>query len=62
MAAEYFTGINRLMKYRMQSNLSDRFDLSGKVAAVTGAGGALCGAMADALGATGVKVALIDIE
>lgn len=46
----------------MQSNLSDRFDLSGKVAAVTGAGGALCGAMADALGAAGVKVAVIDIE
>ena len=41
---------------------SDRFDLSGKVAAVTGAGGALCGAMADALGAARVKVAVIDIN
>ncbi len=47
---------------KMHSNLSNRFDLSGKVAAVTGAGGALCGAMADALGAAGVKVAVIDID
>jgi NAD(P)-dependent dehydrogenase (short-subunit alcohol dehydrogenase family) len=46
----------------MQRGLSERFDLSGKVAAVTGAGGALCGAMADALGTAGVKVAVIDID
>lgn len=46
----------------MQKNLAERFDLSGKVAAITGAGGALCGAMADALGAAGVKVAVIDID
>ena len=46
----------------MQKDLSSRFELTGKVAAVTGAGGALCGAMAQALGAAGVKVAVIDID
>jgi NAD(P)-dependent dehydrogenase (short-subunit alcohol dehydrogenase family) len=46
----------------MQREQSDRFDLSGKVAAITGAGGALCGAIADALAAAGVKVAVIDID
>ncbi len=46
----------------MQMSRSDRFNLSAKVAAITGAGGALCGAMADALGAAGVKVAVIDIN
>ncbi len=46
----------------MQKGLLTLFDLSGKVAAVTGAGGALCGAMAEALGAAGVKVAVIDID
>jgi NAD(P)-dependent dehydrogenase (short-subunit alcohol dehydrogenase family) len=39
-----------------------RFDLIGKVAAITGAGGELCGAMAQALCAAGVKVALLDIS
>jgi len=37
------------------------FDVSGRVVAVTGAGGVLCGAMAKALGAAGAKVALWDI-
>ena len=46
----------------MDGSLAERFDLSGRVAAITGAGGALCGAMADALGAAGVKVAVIDID
>jgi NAD(P)-dependent dehydrogenase (short-subunit alcohol dehydrogenase family) len=46
----------------MPNSIAERFDLSGRVAAVTGAGGALCGAMADALGAAGVKVAVIDID
>ena len=36
------------------------FALEGKVAAVTGGGGALCGAMAVALGSMGVKVAILD--
>ena len=38
----------------------EMFALSGKVAAITGGGGALCGAMAVALGAMGVKVAILD--
>ena len=38
------------------------FDLDGRVAAITGAGGELCGAMARALGAMGVKVALLDLN
>lgn len=46
----------------MPRSIAERFDLSGRVAAITGAGGALCGAMADALGAAGVKVAVIDID
>ncbi len=46
----------------MESDILKRFDLSGKVAAITGAGGALCGAMAEALGSMGVKVALLDID
>jgi NAD(P)-dependent dehydrogenase (short-subunit alcohol dehydrogenase family) len=46
----------------MPSSIAERFDLSGRVAAITGAGGDLCGAMAEALGAAGVKVAVIDID
>ncbi len=46
----------------MKSDHLRRFDLTGKVAAITGAGGELCGAMAEALGAMGVKVALLDIN
>ena len=38
------------------------FDLEGRVAAITGAGGELCGAMARAVGAMGVKVALLDLD
>lgn len=45
-----------------KNSLLERFDLSGKVAAITGAGGELCGAMAEALGALGVTVALLDID
>ena len=37
------------------------FDLSGKVVAITGGGGVLCGTMARALGAGGAKVAVLDI-
>jgi len=46
----------------MRSDILKRFDLTGKVAAVTGAGGTLCGAMAEALGSMGVKVAVLDID
>lgn len=37
------------------------FDLSGKVAVVTGGGGVLAGAMSRALGRVGVKVAVLDL-
>ena len=46
----------------MKSDILKRFDLTGKVAAITGGGGELCGAMTEALGAMGVKVAVLDIN
>jgi NAD(P)-dependent dehydrogenase (short-subunit alcohol dehydrogenase family) len=46
----------------MKSDILKRFDLTGKAAAITGGGGELCGAMAEALGAMGVKVAVLDIN
>ena len=44
----------------MSRALRKMFSLEGKIAAVTGGGGALCGAMAVALGSMGVKVAILD--
>ncbi len=44
------------------SVVAPMFRLEGKVAAITGAGGALCGTMAKALGQAGVTVALLDIR
>ncbi|MBN1978491.1 MAG: SDR family oxidoreductase [Anaerolineae bacterium] len=41
--------------------LEGLFGLSGKVAAVTGGGGVLCGTMGRALGKLGVKVAVLDL-
>ena len=38
----------------------NNLNLSGKIAAVTGGGGALCGAMSSALAAMGVKTAILD--
>ena len=38
------------------------FGLSGKVAVVTGGGGVLCGCLAEALGARGVSVAVLDLR
>src|ERR1035437_4431421 len=46
----------------MNSAILQRFDLEGRTVAITGGGGALCGAMADALGTMGVKVAVLDIS
>ncbi|MCJ7785426.1 MAG: SDR family NAD(P)-dependent oxidoreductase, partial [Desulfobacterales bacterium] len=46
----------------MKSDILNRFDLHVKVAAITAGGGDLCGAMAEALGAMGVKVAVLDID
>ena len=43
-------------------NLPFKVDLSNKVAAVTGAGGVICGEFARALAAGGAKVALLDIN
>lgn len=40
----------------------DIFDLTGKVAVVTGGGGILCGSMSRALGARGVRVAVLDLR
>lgn len=42
--------------------VSDFFQLSGKVAAITGGGGVLCGTMARALGKHGVRVAVLDLN
>jgi NAD(P)-dependent dehydrogenase (short-subunit alcohol dehydrogenase family) len=41
--------------------LESLFNLSGKVAVVTGGGGVLCGVMSRALGRVGVKVAVLDL-
>ena len=41
--------------------LESFFGLSGKVAAITGGGGVLCGTMSRSLGRMGVKVAVLDI-
>jgi NAD(P)-dependent dehydrogenase (short-subunit alcohol dehydrogenase family) len=46
----------------MYRAILQRFDLGGKTVVITGGGGALCGAMADALGTMGVKVAVLDIS
>lgn len=42
--------------------MKDLFDISGKVAVITGGGGILCSEMARALAARGVKVAVLDIN
>lgn len=44
------------------TDVSDLFQLSGKVAAITGGGGVLCGTMAQALGKHGVQVAVLDLN
>jgi NAD(P)-dependent dehydrogenase (short-subunit alcohol dehydrogenase family) len=46
----------------MYRAILQRFDLGGKTVVITGGGGALCGAMADALGTLGVNVAVLDIS
>jgi len=46
----------------MDKAIFQRFDLEGRTAVITGGGGALCGAMGDALGTMGVKVAVLDIS
>jgi NAD(P)-dependent dehydrogenase (short-subunit alcohol dehydrogenase family) len=46
----------------MLPDLTNMFDLKGRIAAITGAGGELCGVMAEALAALGVNVAILDIH
>jgi len=46
----------------MGNDILKRFDLTGNVAAVTGGGGELCSAMAEALAQMGVKVGVLDID
>lgn len=52
------------MAYSLRRTLNGvlkQFDLSGRVAAITGGGGELCGAMAESLGRMGVAVAVLDL-
>jgi NAD(P)-dependent dehydrogenase (short-subunit alcohol dehydrogenase family) len=44
------------------TNVLKRFELDGQTAVITGGGGDLCGHMAEALGAVGVRVAVLDIS
>lgn len=46
----------------MNNAILQRFDLQDRTVAITGGGGALCGAMADALGTMGVNVAVLDLS
>ena len=46
----------------MNNAILQRFDLDGRTVVITGGGGALCGAMSDALGTMGAKVAVLDIS
>ncbi len=41
--------------------MDELFDIKGKVIAITGGGGVLCGTMAKALGETGAKIAVLDL-
>jgi NAD(P)-dependent dehydrogenase (short-subunit alcohol dehydrogenase family) len=46
----------------MKQDIMKQFDLKGRVAAITGGAGALCGTMARGLGELGVKVAILDLN
>jgi len=46
----------------MSEQQDDLFDISGKIAVITGGGGILCGAMARGLAERGVKVAVLDVK
>jgi len=43
------------------AKMKEMFDLAGKVAVITGAGGVICGTMAKALAKAGAKVAVLDL-
>ena len=42
--------------------MTQDFDIEGKICVITGAGGALCGCIAEAIADAGVKVAVLDIN
>jgi NAD(P)-dependent dehydrogenase (short-subunit alcohol dehydrogenase family) len=46
----------------MGRSFTEMFDLAGKSVVITGAGGALCGTLAQAFGAGGMKVAVLDLR
>lgn len=46
----------------MTNPILQQFDVAGRVAVITGAGGALCGTLSRALGEAGVKVAVLDLH
>ena len=46
----------------MSKGAMEQFALNGKTAVITGAGGALCGVIAQALSQVGVRVAILDIN
>ena len=46
----------------MSDFVTQLFDISGRVAAVTGGGGHLCGEMARAFGKAACKVAVLDLR
>ena len=46
----------------MGTEIGSMFDVSGKVAVITGGGGDLCSVLSHALGSLGVKVAVLDID
>jgi NAD(P)-dependent dehydrogenase (short-subunit alcohol dehydrogenase family) len=53
MASPEISSVPRVLK---------SFDLRGRIVAITGGGGELCGAMAQALGEMGVRVAVMDLS
>jgi NAD(P)-dependent dehydrogenase (short-subunit alcohol dehydrogenase family) len=59
-SAELVTNGSRVIV--MKIDLNQLFGLEGRVAAITGGGGELCGVMAEALAGLGVKVAILDIH
>ncbi len=46
---------------KKDKKMKELFDITGKVIAITGAGGVLCGTMARALAGAGAKIAVLDI-
>lgn len=49
------------MHLQERKKMDELFDVKGKVIAITGGGGVLCGTMAKALGEAGAKIAVLDL-